>query len=132
MPARTHNGQSLIEVVTGCMVMVPIAMLVFDVVCVLGLSKTNADLALAAARMAANQPDEYAATLTVRQTISSFNRPANVTDVSLSDFNYDSVLKRVSVATAMEIRLPVPMPGCSSTTLTASSMQPIVGVPAAR
>jgi hypothetical protein len=132
MSKATHKGQSLVEVVTGCLVMVPVALLVTDVVFVLNISKINADLALAAARMAANQPDETAATLVVRQAISQFTKPDPVLDVSLSHFGYDTVLKMVTVNTTMEMRLPVPLPGASTTSLTASSVQPIVGVPAAR
>ena len=112
--------------------MVPIALLVVDVVFMLGFARNNADLALAAARMAANQADEYSATLTVRQALASFVKPANVLDVSLDRFNYDTVLKLVTVSTLMEVKLPVPVPGCTTTTLSASSTQPIVGVPAAR
>jgi hypothetical protein len=132
MTKAAHKGQSLVEVVTGCLVMVPVALLVADVVFVLNLSKINNDLALAAARIAANQTNETAATLTVRQTLYQFQKPDQVLDLSLARFNYDTVLKMVTVNTTMEVRLPVPLPGCTSTTLNASSTQPIVGVPAAR
>ena len=132
MMKRRGKAQSFIEVVTGCLVMVPIALLVVDVVFVLNLSQQNADLALASARMAANQPNDFAANMTVREALYRFNKPANCRDVSLNQFRYDEVRKVVTVTTAMEISLPVPLPGCTSTTLTASSVQPIVGIPALR
>ncbi|HEY9791027.1 MAG TPA: hypothetical protein V6D22_11545 [Candidatus Obscuribacterales bacterium] len=131
---RQHhpNAQSFIEVAAGCVVMVPIALLVVDVVFVLNTSRVNSDLALSAARLAANRTDDTDARVAAQQAVSDCKPPYNVLSVELTKFNFDSLSKLVTVTTSMELMVPVPLPGFTKTAVTATSVQPIVGMPASR
>jgi hypothetical protein len=132
MPKRIATAQSFIEVVTGCLVMVPVALLVVDVVFVVNTSRVNSDLALSAARMAANRADDSDARAAAQQVIADWTKPSNVQSVEMKQFNFNETSKLVSVSTSMEMTVPVPLPGFTTTSVNATSIQPIVGIPASR
>jgi hypothetical protein len=128
----SHSGQSLIEVACGCLALVPIALLVIDVVFVLGVANANSQLAQTAARLAGNKATEDEGESAAKQTIADFSNPGAIGGAKLQQFEYDQISKLVTVQTQIEVRLPVPLPGASSTKISTVSTQPIVAIPASR
>jgi len=116
----------------GFMVLIPIGLASVNVVCLVSTSQSNEQWAEIAARAAATRMDKASATKAAEEALKDCERNSIVKDVTLQGMEFDLVTGHVTVSTAMEVKLPVPIPGFSQVTCTASSVQPIVSTPAPR
>lgn len=126
----SSKGQSLVEVMAGFLVFIPLAFLAVDIVGVTGASQSNEQLSESLARVAASQANQVAAQRAAEDAVQNFQKNAAITDVNVELVRYDQGLGTVSITTAMVFKLPVPMPGYSVMTLRANAVQPIVATPA--
>jgi Flp pilus assembly protein TadG len=130
MRTRSEKGQSLVEVMAGFMVFIPLAFLAVDVVGVTSASQSNEQLAESLARVAANQGSQAMAQRAAEDAVSNFQTNATITAVTLELVKYDVGLGQVSITTAMNFKLPIPMPGYTTMILRSNAVQPIVATPA--
>ena len=130
MGKRNSKGQSLIEVMTGFFVFIPLAFLAVDVVAITTVSQSNEQLAETLARVCASQGNQTAAQRAAEDAVQNFPKNSAITDVSVEQVKYDLGLGQVSVATAMQFKLPIPLPGHAQIPLRATAVQPIVATPA--
>ena len=127
---RCQSGQSLIETLTGFIVLIPLALFSFDLTCILVSSQNNERVAENAARAAANRPTALAAQQAAQQAVDDFNQANGKDSVSLANFTYDDDNGQVVLITQMEVKLPVPLASWSKTIVSARSILPIVALPA--
>jgi hypothetical protein len=124
MKARNRKGQALIETAVAGIVIVPLCLALFDVAVLVFCNTTNDEAAKNAARAAANQPQQALATQAAQNAIATFKKSSIITDLSVQcSYVKDD---KVTAKTTMDVRLPVPLPGVSSITFVAQSVQPIV------
>ncbi len=121
-------GQGLVELGAGLILLIPIALFLFDMY-VMSLTNQMVDkFAKDCARAAANQPDQAGATQAAQTALQSFYASPYCTQISLTKVDYVPN-DTVSVTLDMDVHLPVPMPGISSTPhFHARSTEPIVTV----
>jgi hypothetical protein len=127
---RSNRGTSLIEVLAGMMVIVPIGLASIDFYVVIIGNQINNRLVEDAARSAGNQLGSNNAESAARQTVDGFQFQAPVVNVTLSDFNYNVNSQQVLAGTTLTLNLPVPIMQLSSITLHATAIEPIVAIPA--
>jgi Flp pilus assembly protein TadG len=127
---RTGKGQSLVEVMAGFMVFIPLAFLAVDVVGVTSASQSNEQLAESIARVAANQGSQAMAQRAAEDAAQNYQVNNTITEVTVEQVKYDVGLGQVSITTAMNFKLPIPMPGYSMMVLRSNAVQPIVATPA--
>jgi Flp pilus assembly protein TadG len=125
--ARSQRGTSLMEVLTGALFFIPIALLFIDLGSLTMIEQLNDHLAKDAARAAANQLDETRAKEAALKTVKMFPLSSLVTSVDLKCIYKDG---SVSTTVTMDARVPAPFPGLGSKKLIAASFQPVVGTPA--
>jgi Flp pilus assembly protein TadG len=130
MRTRSEKGQSLVEVMAGFMVFIPLAFLAVDVVGVTSASQSNEQLAESLARVAGNQGSQAMAQRAAEDAVSNFQTNPTITAVTLELVKYDVGLGQVSITTAMNFKLPIPMPGYTTMILRSNAVQPIVATPA--
>jgi Flp pilus assembly protein TadG len=129
---RRRKGQSLIEAMIGFMVLIPIGLAAVNVVCLVSSSQTNEQWAEIAARAAATRLCEADALKAANESLSDLERNQIIEDIQITKTDFDLISGHVSIFTTMKVKLPVPIPGFSEVTCTASSIQPIVSTPAPR
>lgn len=129
---RRRKGQSLIEAMIGFMVLIPIGLAAVNVVCLVSTSQTNEQWAEIAARAAATRMDQASALKAATEALSDLERNQIIEDVQISSTDFSLATGHVTVFTSMKVKLPVPIPGFSEVTCSASSIQPIVSTPAPR
>ena len=129
---RWARGQSIMEVVVGLIVLIPIILLAVDATFLLTANRANQELAHNIARSAANQRSADTAEQAARKTVDEYARTSMIESVTLSEFSFDTTSKIVTAGTLMKVGLPVPIPGISVVQLNAQWAEPIVALPAAR
>jgi Flp pilus assembly protein TadG len=127
---RKANGQSLIEVMTGFIIFIPLAFLAVDIVGVTTVSQTNEQFAEGLARVCASQQNQTAALRAAQVEAQNFPTNSTIIEVDVDQVSYDLGLGQVTVSTVMQFKLPIPLPGYSVIPLRASAIQPIVAIPA--
>jgi Flp pilus assembly protein TadG len=125
---RNNRGTSLIEMVTGAIFFIPIALAAVDLVSLSLVEQANDHIARDAARAAANQMTEADAKAAAVKSINNFRTNALITKVELVKFTWKN--GAVQLETSIDARVPAPVVGFSGKTLVAQSFQPIVGIPA--
>jgi hypothetical protein len=116
----------------GFIVLIPIGLAAVNVVCLVSTTQSNEQWAEIAARAAATRMDKSSATKAATDALSDFERNSMVQNVQMTSLDFNVATGHVSVVTAMDVKLPVPIPGFSAVTCTATSVQPIVSTPAPR
>lgn len=114
------------------MVLIPIGLASVNVVCLISTSQSNEQWAETAARAASLRPDEGTAAKAATEALTDCERNSIVQDIQMTKIDFDLGSGHVTVSTAMDVKLPVPIPGFSQVTCTATSIQPIVSTPAQR
>lgn len=123
-------GQSLIETMTAFFILIPIGLIGIDLAALFSSTQQNEQLAEQATRAAASQGSETAARFAAQGALDRFVPSSIMTSVSLTDLRYDLGAGTVSVATEMYVKLPVPLPYFNEMNVRASSMHPLVSIPA--
>jgi Flp pilus assembly protein TadG len=129
---KSARGTSMIEMLAGAIVLVPILFLAVDGAYVMICSKSNQELADHAARIAANKTTSGAAMTAATNIVAAFKKTDNMDSVKIERMDYDQPRRLVRVLVGMNLHVPVPLPGFSNTHLSAESVHPIVGIPAPR
>ncbi len=130
---KNRKGQSLIETLTGFMILIPIGLLSYDLTYILIATQNNEMLADNAARAAASHSDPVTAQDSAQKALGDFQQTSNYGTVALNDFTYnDENNGQVSLTMTMTIKIPVVFGPWSTMTVNAQSVQPIVGIPAPR
>ncbi|MBS2010536.1 MAG: hypothetical protein JST01_26030 [Cyanobacteria bacterium SZAS TMP-1] len=125
MRRRSRRGQGIAEAVTAAIVLVPIALCLFDFLVVVIVNSMNDTACKNAARAAANQPDFDSAKTAAEKSLMSVHSPF-LSKIELQEVIYDGPAT-VAVKTRASMNLPVPFPGYSSLTFDAQDVEPIVG-----
>jgi Flp pilus assembly protein TadG len=126
---RLDKGQSLIETMTAFFVLIPIGLVAIDVVALVSSSQQNEQLAEMAARAASTKSGLQNARDSAQDALTRFQTNSIMYSVSLDDINYDAAGGTVSVATVMDVRMPIPFPYFNQVNCRASSLQPLVSMP---
>jgi Flp pilus assembly protein TadG len=129
---RRRAGTSMIEMMAGALILIPIVLLAVDGAYVMICSKANQELADHASRIAANKALPAMATTAATNTVAAYRKTENIDSVKIERMDFDTKRKIVTVVTIMDVRVPVPFPGMAPTRLTAQSIHPIVAIPAER
>lgn len=105
------SGQSILEVLLGCLVLVPIALAIIDLAVVVIGGEIVSDLAKQAARAAGNSPSMAEATTAVADVQSQFSKSPTYQNLSLKLTRYDGTYDgQTTVVAAVTVLLPVPIP----------------------
>jgi len=123
---RTSRGQGITEAVTAALVIIPIALFLFDLLVLVIGNSMNDTACKNAARAAANQPDITTATAAAQKSLRTAHSPLVNGIVILQQLDY---LPNVSVSckTRVSIHLPIPFPGYSDLNFDTQDVEPIVG-----
>lgn len=128
---RLRQAQSLVEVVAGLCVLLPIALGLIDFTAVIACKMANDSLARNVARVAAEQPypNAGAGIETYMESMRSRYGPGQMFE--LAAITMDQAMyanKVVHINSSMLVHLPVPMPGVPDNTVTLNSVskQPVV------
>jgi Tfp pilus assembly protein PilV len=127
---RARHGQSLIETMCAFFVLIPLGLVAIDLVAFVSSTQQNEQLAELAARAAATQFDLSGARKAAEDAVEHFQTTAVMTSVTIDEVKFDLGSGTCSVATLMDVRLPVPFPFFKGANCRASSLQPIVSTPA--
>jgi hypothetical protein len=122
----------MIEMMAGALVLIPIVLLAVDGAYVVICSKQNQELADTAARIAANKGEEKDAQEAAMSIVAKYPKTANMESVKMQLFEYRKSARLLRVVTAMDIHMPIPVPGYDPTHLTSESIHAIVGIPYSR
>lgn len=129
---RRKSGQSLVETMTGFLVLIPIGLVSFDIVTLVTAAQTNEQLAETCARAAATQSDQGTAEQCAQDAITHCVTANMIENVQVEAVHFDPVKQQVVVVTTMDVRMPVPLPYFTRVSLRADAMEPIVSTPAQR
>ncbi len=141
-------AQSMIELVVGLTVMIPVLLFLLDIGSLTLATVINGDLAKHAARAAASASNGTAAQAATNSTLVNFGTSGIITRAQLAYFDYwDPTTRRViggaglpsgfpaaqpgqvMVATTVTVKLPVQLPLLPAThNFSAYSVQPIVAI----
>lgn len=124
---RNRRGFSLIEAVTGAMILIPIALFLLDVTVLIIATTMNDTAVKNAARAAANQPEGVEGFQAAQKSLNSFKSSALVKSLTLSKYDYPASRDAVTCETKMVVALPVPIPGYDNITFLGRAVEPIVG-----
>lgn len=127
---RKSRASSLVETLTGFIILIPIGLAAVDVVAFMSAVDSNEHLAEAAARGAAKAPDQDKAQTVAEDVVKNCTPVWMVQAVMVDDVDYDASKGLVSVATLMQLKLPIPLPGYTEIKCRAHCVEPIVFTPA--
>ena len=128
MKRRSNRGSGLMEAVMAAIILVPIALALLDLTVMVIANSMNDTAAKNAARAAANQSQGGDAYDAAQKTLTTFHASTLVKSIAINDFTWPAGgVGSVSLATVMEVKLPVPFPGFAGYTFTAKDVEPIVG-----
>ncbi|HNB21264.1 MAG TPA: hypothetical protein PKZ32_02540 [Candidatus Melainabacteria bacterium] len=127
---RKSRASSLVETLTGFIILIPIGLAAVDVVAFMSAVDSNEHLAEAAARGAAKASDQDKAQTVAEDVVKNCTPVWMVQAVMVDDVDYDASKGLVSVATLMQLKLPIPLPGYTEIKCRANSVEPIVFTPA--
>lgn len=125
-----RHGQSLIEVIVGSFMLIPIALFGVDMTAIVLANTANDNLAKSAARAAANQDSREKAQAAARSCIGEFQKSAMIVDVQLSDGLSYQKDKSVVVKTRMTVKLPAAFQGFDLIKFEAQAVEPVLALPA--
>ncbi|CAN5293798.1 hypothetical protein BH11CYA1_BH11CYA1_48160 [soil metagenome] len=129
---RNRRAQSIIEVLVGSIVLVPIVLAIIDLAVVYIGGDICNDLAKQAARAAANASDITEATTAVADVQTNFNKSATYENLTLNLVQYDGTHDGLAnVRCTVTIVLPVPIPFLSlgpKMTINTQASEAIVGI----
>ena len=129
-PVRRSRASSLVETLTGFIILIPIGLAAVDVVAFMSAVDSNEHLAEAAARGAAKATSQDVAQTVAEDVVKNCTPVWMVQAVMVDDVDYNAAKGLVSVATLMQLKLPIPLPGYEEIKCRASSVEPIVSTPA--
>jgi Flp pilus assembly protein TadG len=124
------SGQSLVETMSAFFILIPVGLVAIDIVCLVSSTQQNEQVAEMAARAAATQFSQDKAENAAKEAIAQVQPSPVIVSVTMENLTYDPVQGNVSVSTIMDVRLPIPFPFFSQVNCRASSVQPIVSIPA--
>lgn len=124
---RPDRGASLIEAALGALVLIPIALLIVDLMCLVFANSVNDTAAKNCARAGANQPNGAAAAAAAQKALATFQKSGIVKSIVIDDLEYQGEGANCICKTTMEVKLPVPFPGLSGATFSNRATEPIVG-----
>lgn len=127
---RDNSGQTLIEALTGFIVIIPLGLMAVNLVAVVSTSQSNEQWAELAARAAAAQANEQNARKAAENSLARAKLSSIIKSVTVSKVDYDLARGQVTIGTTMQVAMPVPMPFLSELECHAASIQPIVATPA--
>jgi len=127
-----RKGQSLIEVMVGLLIIIPIGLAAVDIVVLTNASQNNEELAETAARAASTKGNAASATNAVQEIVQRVALNNVVQDIEIDDVNFDLGKGMVSVSLIMTAKMPIPLPRCYKVSCKAGSIQPIVSTPTPR
>lgn len=130
--SRRASAQTLIEAMVGFIVLIPIALFAVDVVALLSTAQSNEQWAETAARAAGSCSSETMAQNAVKNSLKRFVPSSIVSSLELEKITFDQINGQVTVATVMQINVPIPLPWMNQFQLRASAIQPLLGTPAAQ
>jgi len=107
---RKRNGDALIEVLLGALILVPIALGIIDISFLAIANTANDNLARNAARAAANQQKDAAAEDAASKVVDAFPTSNIIPNVTLVSTNFVAA-QQVSVKTMLSVKMPVSFPG---------------------
>ena len=120
------RGASLIEAALGALILVPIALLIVDIMCLVFANSVNDTCAKNCARAGANQPNGGAANAAAEKALATFQKSGIIKSIVLSDLTYQEG-GNCTCVTDMVVNLPVPFPGFTSANFRNRAVEPIVG-----
>ncbi len=129
------RGASIIEVVVGLFLLVPLFLCIIDLSAIVLGQITNDALAKRVARAAAQQQDAASAAAAANTIISAFQVNGIVSNPQLVNFSFNNANNgTVIVQTRLTITIPAPVPFVSvlqqSRDMDAKATEPIVMLPA--
>ncbi|CAN5492649.1 hypothetical protein BH10CYA1_BH10CYA1_24230 [soil metagenome] len=127
---RRSRGSVLVEALCGFFIFIPLAFLIVDIVAITNAAQANEEFAEQLARLCATVQTKDNANAACRDVIRQYRPLSNVNWVHLDSLEFDVGLKRVSLATSMEVNLPIAIPGHKTQVVTANVTQPVVSFPA--
>jgi hypothetical protein len=126
---RRQSGQSLIETLSGFILIIPLALFSYDLTFILISSQSNERLAENAARSAANHATSLSAKQAAQTAVDTFNQTSGGNTASLVSFDFDDD-GQISLITQIEIKLPVSLASWSKVITSAHAVVPVVAYPA--
>lgn len=129
---RNRQGQSLIEVMTAFLILIPVGLGGLDLFTYVSVSQQNEQLAETACRAAATKDSEHAALDAAQDACNHVVVSSIIQSANLQQVSFDPASGFVTVTTSMQVKMPVPLPFFSNTTCQANAIQPIVSTPAPR
>jgi Flp pilus assembly protein TadG len=127
---RKQSGGGLVEAMVAFFVFIPLALFAADLFVLFHTAQMNEEFAEQLARLCSTLPDKTNAAKACEDVIKQYQRPSNITSITLDKLEFDVGLLEVGVTTSMDVALPVPFPGFTERRLTASVKQPLVSRPA--
>jgi len=132
---RTSRGASLIEVLAGLFVLIPLFLMIIDLSAIVLGQITNDALVKRCARAAAHQTTSGAASAAANAVIAAFQGNGIVSNPSIVSLNFDSSGDGiVVVVTKMTITIPAEIPFLPllqrSRDMRARATEPLVMIPA--
>ncbi len=124
---RSRNGASLIESALAALILIPIALAVVDLMCIVAANSMNDTACKNAARAGANQPTGPLAQKAADKALATFQTSGIVKSIVIDDYNYTGEKGTFSIVTTMVVNPPVPFPGLSNLTFKARAVEPVVG-----
>jgi len=125
MRRRSRRGQGIAEAVTAAIILVPIALCLFDFLVVVIVNSMNDTACKNAARAAANTPNGTDAHTAAVKSLMTVHNPF-LASIEVEECTYDGPAT-VLVKTRAVMNLPVPFPGYQTLTFIAQDVEPIVG-----
>ena len=128
--ANRRLGQSIIEVLVGCIFLIPMALAGLDVIVLVLANSANDSLVKNAARAAANQTTRNGALIAAQRCVDAFHTSNIIVGVEMAqnvDYQQD---KNVSVKTVMTVKMPVGIAGFEIIKFQAQATEPVVAMPA--
>jgi len=124
---KRRRGASLIEAALGALILIPIALLIVDLMCLVFATSINDTAAKNCARAGANQPNGPAADAAANKALATFQKSGIVKSIVIDDLDYQGEGGNCICRTTMVVNLPVPFPGMTSATFSNRATEPIVG-----
>lgn len=127
---RTVNGGVLLEAMCCFFIFIPLALAGMDMVLVTQTAQANEEFAEQLARVCGTLTTKTNAVSACQQLIAQYQHGPHILSINLDDVNFDMAREKVTIATSMLVKLPVPIPGHDTQLVQARVTQPIVSVPA--
>lgn len=129
---RKRQGQSMVEVMTAFLVLIPVGLGGLDLFTYMSVSQQNEQLAETACRAAATKDSQRSALDAAQDACNHVVTNNIIQSADLQQVNFDPSSGFVTVTTSMQVKMPVPFPFFTSPSVQAAAIQPIVSTPAPR